>query len=134
MRKIHKIIAVVVKDNKFLMVRKVGKDMWTSLGGRIEQGETEEECLRREIKEEFNCEAEIVKRLGDFEDKAVFDEAIVRLSAYLVNLKGKIQLIDPELEEYRFVGKNYKRQKIKLPPSIENQIIPFCIKEKIIDW
>lgn len=134
MRKIHKIIAIVIKDNKFLMVRKAGKDIWTSLGGRIEEGETEEECLVREIKEEFNCEAEIVKKLGDFEDKAVFDNAIVRLSAYLVNLNGDIQLIDEELEEYKFIERNYKEQGIRLPPSIENQIIPFCIKEGILNW
>lgn len=134
MRKIHKIIAIVIKDNKFLMVRKVGKDIWTSLGGRIEEGETEEECLLREIKEEFNCEAEIVKKLGDFEDKAVFNDAIIRLSAYLVNLNGYIQLIDAELEEYKFIERNYKKQGIKLPPSIENQILPFCIKEGILKW
>ncbi len=124
MRKIHKIIAIVIKGNKFLMVKKVGKDIWTSLGGRIEEGETEKECLVREIKEEFNCEAEIVKKLGDFEDNAVFDDAIVRLSAYLVNLNGHIQLIDAELEEYKFIERNYKKQGIKFPPSIENQIIP----------
>jgi len=134
MDKIHKIIAVVVEDNKFLMVRKPDKDVWTSLGGRIEEGETEEECLIREIKEEFNCGAKIIKKLGDFEDKAVFDDAIVKLSAYLVNLVGKIELIDPELEEYRFIDKDYKQMGIKFPPSIENQIVPFCIREGILNW
>jgi len=51
MQEIHKIIAIVIEDNKFLMVRKVGKDIWTSLGGKPEQGETEEQTLLREIQE-----------------------------------------------------------------------------------
>ena len=134
MKKIHKIIGVVIQDNKFLMVRKVGKDIWTSLGGKIETGETEEQCLLREIKEEFNCSAIIIKKLGDFEDKAVFDDAIVKLSAFLVELKETIKLIDPELEEYRFINKDYKEQGIRLPPSIENQILPLCIKNGLLNW
>lgn len=134
MNKIHKIIAVVIQDNKYLMVRKVGKDIWTSLGGRIEPGETEEQCLLREVKEEFDCGANIIKKLGDFEDKAVFDDAIVRLSAFLVELNGNINLIDPELEEYKFIGKDYKEIGVKLPPSIENQIIPFCMKQGLLNW
>lgn len=131
---IHKIIAVVIEENTFLMVRKNGKDIWTSLGGKPEGSETEKEALIREIKEEFNCDAEIVKKLGDFEAPAVFDDAIVKLSAYLTKLKGEINLSDPELEEYRFISKNYMAEGIKLPPSIEEQIIPFCIKSELLDW
>ena len=59
---IHKTIAIVIKDNKLLMVRKHGKDTWTSLGGKLEPNETEERCMLREIKEEFNSDAEIIKK------------------------------------------------------------------------
>lgn len=105
MKVIHKIAAIVIQDNKLFMVRKVGKDIWTTLGGKIEAGETEEQCLLREIKEEISCDANIIKKLGDFEDKAVFEEAIIKLSAYLVELNGKINLVDPELEECGFFWK-----------------------------
>src|SRR3989344_1165458 len=135
MKIIHKIAAVCIKDNKFLMVRKKGKDIWTNLGGKIENGETEEEALLREIKEEIDCGAEIIKKLGDFEAKAVFDDAIVRLSFYLVNLKGKIRLADDELEEVKFISKDYRKENIKLPEeSMEKQVIPFLIKNGLIDW
>jgi 8-oxo-dGTP pyrophosphatase MutT (NUDIX family) len=63
---------VVIEDNKFLMVRKVGKNIWTSLGGKPEDDEIEEETLIREIKEEFDCDAKIIRKLGDFEAPAVF--------------------------------------------------------------
>jgi 8-oxo-dGTP diphosphatase len=127
--------AIVIKDDKFFLVRKKGKDIWTSLGGRIEEGETEEQCLLREIKEEVNCGAKIIKKLGDFEDKAIFDPgSMVRLSTYLVELEGEIDLIDPELEECGFIDKEYSTKGFKLPPSLRTQIIPFCIKEGLLKW
>lgn len=131
---IHKIAAVVIQDNKFLMVRKKGRDIWTSLGGKPEGNETEEEALIREIKEEFSCDAEIIKKLGDFEAPAVFDDAVVRLSTYLVELNGEIVLTDPELEEYRFIDKNWKTKGIKLPDTIEKLVIPHCINEGLLNW
>jgi 8-oxo-dGTP diphosphatase len=134
MREIHKIAAIVVEDNKFFMVRKVGKDIWTSLGGKKEGDETEEETLLREIKEEVGCDVDILRKIGDFKAKAVFDDAIVKLSAYLVNLNGEIKLDDPELEECMFVPKDYREKGIKLSPLITEQIIPLCVKERILDW
>jgi len=134
MHLIHKIASVVITDDKFLVVRKAGKDIWTSLGGKIEAGETEEQCLLREIKEEFGCGAAIIKKLGDFEDKAVFDDAIIRLSFYLTDLHGTPRISDDELEEFKFVGKDYKSEGIKLSPTLEKQVIPLCIKEGLLNW
>lgn len=41
---------------------------------------------------------------------------------------------EEELEEFRYIGKNCKEEGIKLPESIEKQILPFCIKEKCLVW
>ncbi len=134
MKTIHKIAAMVIQDNKFIMVRKFGKDTWTSLGGRIEEGETEEECLLREIKEEVNCDAKILRKLGDFSDKAAFDDAMIKLSVYLVELIGTPEIIDNELEEFMFIGKNYAEEGIKLTKVMKSQVIPHMIKENLLDW
>lgn len=134
MKEIHKIAAIVIKGNKILMVRKKGKDIWTCLGGKPESNETEDEALLREIQEEVHCDAIILKKLGDFNAPAVFDDAIVKLSTYLVELNGEINLDDPELEECKFISKNYKESGIKLPISVEKYIIPFLINEGLLDW
>jgi 8-oxo-dGTP pyrophosphatase MutT (NUDIX family) len=134
MKTIHKIAAVVIQDNKFFMVRKVGRDIWTSLGGRPEPGETEEQALLREIQEEVHTDAEIIKKIGDFEAKAAHDDAMVRISAYQVKLTGDIRLDDPELEECRFLGKSWEAEGVKLPDSIKDQVIPYCVKEGLLDW
>ncbi len=134
MKQIHKIIAIVIKENKLLMVRKVGKDIWTNLGGKPEKDETEIQALQREIQEEIHCDSNIIKKLWDFVAPAAFDDATVKLSAYLVELLWKIKLDDPELEDCQFIPSDYKKFNIKLPISLENQIIPFLISNWYLNW
>lgn len=76
----------------------------------------------------------IIKKLGDFEGPAAHDDARVKLSAYQVELKNEIDLIDPELEEYRFIGPDWKEQGIKLPTVIERDVLPLCIKTELLNW
>lgn len=51
-------LCYIQKDNKYLMLHRikkendVNKDKWIGIGGRIEEGETPEECILREAKEE----------------------------------------------------------------------------------
>lgn len=135
---IHKIAAMVIQDNTFLMVRKNGKDIWTNLGGHPEQGETEEESLLREIREEASCEGKIIKKLGDFEAPAAMDNAVVRLSTYLVELDGPVDISnDPEheLAEAKFITQEeYVSGKIKLPLSISEHVLPYCISQGLLNW
>lgn len=57
--------AVIEKDGKVLIAqRRKGSTLagkWEFPGGKIEPGETAEACLKRELKEEFNIDAEIGK-------------------------------------------------------------------------
>lgn len=64
---------IIVCQNKILIAqRKRGKDLeyfWEFPGGKIEQGETCEECLHREILEEFNMEINV----GEFFMESSYD-------------------------------------------------------------
>lgn len=59
--------AIITIDNKILAVqrsRTMNLPMkWEFPGGKIEPGETEVDCLQREIKEELSIEIEVLERL-----------------------------------------------------------------------
>lgn len=89
--------AIIEKNGKVLAARrKAGLHLagyWEFPGGKLEDGETPEECLHRELVEEFNIDSSI----GMFVGESVFDygSKVVRLLAYQVkHLEGVFQLID----------------------------------------
>ncbi|MGB7440054.1 MAG: 8-oxo-dGTP diphosphatase MutT [Coleofasciculaceae cyanobacterium] len=66
----HKIIGVAVIKNlegQILIDRRLPKGemggLWEFPGGKVESGETIEECIKREIKEELGIEIEVAEHL-----------------------------------------------------------------------
>ncbi len=85
--------AVIVHDNKILIAKRSSTDKlahkWEFPGGKIEQGESPEECLQRELHEELG----ITTSIGQFLDDTVhhYDHITVRLLFYRVDwLNGDI--------------------------------------------
>ena len=80
--------AIIVRDGKFLIAqRKLNDDMfgglWEFPGGKVEDGETPEECLARELKEELDIEAEVGKLITS--NNYEYPHGTFDLIAYKVN-------------------------------------------------
>jgi 8-oxo-dGTP diphosphatase len=61
--------AALNDEGKFLMVRQMGgywQGLWIFPGGKLEMGETLEECARREFIEETGCDLHIQKQIGAY--------------------------------------------------------------------
>lgn len=78
--------AIMIKDNKILIAQRSKKDklssMWEFPGGKIEEGETPQECLKREIKEELNVNVSI----GEFFGESIYhyEGGSIKLLGYYV--------------------------------------------------
>jgi ADP-ribose pyrophosphatase YjhB (NUDIX family) len=59
----------IIRNHSILLIRHLenesGRSYWIIPGGGIEPGETEEECVRREMKEETNLDVRVVSLLLD---------------------------------------------------------------------
>ena len=78
--------AIIIKDNKLLMVKNNKDDYYYSVGGRIQFGETAKQAIKREVKEElgfdmevdrpgFICEAYFYGSIGDDIERLIYETA-----------------------------------------------------------
>ena len=94
---INVVAAAIEKDGLiFCAQRPEGKSLggcWEFPGGKLENGETPEEALIREIKEEFDSEIEVISFLN--EASYEYDFGIVTMKTYLSKLvSGKLKLLE----------------------------------------
>lgn len=103
MKNIHVSAAVIMKDNKiFVTQRGYGefKDWWEFPGGKIEEGETPEECLKREIKEELKADINIDKYLCTVEYD--YPNFHLNMECFICSLiDGHLELV--EAEDAKFI-------------------------------
>jgi 8-oxo-dGTP diphosphatase len=98
------VTALIEKEGKILIARRKKEDSlkgkWEFPGGKVEEDETPEEALKREIREELGIEV----RIGDMRATTTYDygHMTVELMVYQVYpLAGEMTLIDHE--EFRWV-------------------------------
>jgi 8-oxo-dGTP diphosphatase len=81
---------VLIEDNKVLLIKRASepfKGQWAIPGGRIEEDETAEDCLRREMKEETGLGVISIKLTGLYTDPNR-DPRKVIAACYLVKKTG----------------------------------------------
>ena len=119
MKTIRVVAAIIRKDNQiFATQRGYGdyKDWWEFPGGKIEEGETPEAALIREIKEELDTEIEV----GDYIMTIEYDYPEFHLSMdcfWCSVISGKLTLL--EHEAARWLPSNDLRQVKWLPADLE---------------
>ena len=65
--------AVVLRDGAVLLVQEIAQGYWFFPGGHVEAGETPEEALVRELREELDVAAGVENSLGEVENRWLHD-------------------------------------------------------------
>ena len=91
---IDKLAFIEIHNRKILETKSFGKDKWYIPGGKRELGETDEQTLIREIKEELtiNLIPESINHYGTFEAQAhgKAEGVIVRMTCYTADYQGTL--------------------------------------------
>jgi len=98
MKIIHVVAAIIIRDHKlFVTQRGYGefKDWWEFPGGKVNESESPQEALKREIREELATDIEV----GNYIDTIEYDYPTFHLSmdCYLCSvISGKLELLEHE--------------------------------------
>ena len=104
-------VAAIIEfpNNKILLVKRatvVFKGYWALPGGRVDTGETVEQTVVREVKEETGLHVKIVRKIGEYHESGVQDgiEYDYYPACFLVKpVGGKVKRQKREIEEIRLV-------------------------------
>ncbi len=115
----HVAHAVILIEGKVVMVfanRGLTKGIWNLPGGFIRYGETPEDSLVREVKEETGLDAKVKKLLG-VHTETFMDGFYVMSLLYLCSAIGKLKASRKEIKEIRLFDKKDAIKKTGSPFS-----------------
>ena len=102
MKKIKVAAAIIMKDGLFFATQRgYGgyKDWWEFPGGKVEAGETSEEALKREIREELDTEVSVDEFLMTVEYD--YPEFHVSMDCFICSVvKGDLTLLEHEAAKW----------------------------------
>lgn len=133
----EKVGLLTVREKRILLCRKKhGTKLLIVPGGCYEAGESAEECLDREIREELGeVRTGPLEYIGTYFDQAAIADhkppKTVSVELYLGDLIGEPSA-NSEIKELVWFGPSDDRT--QLSPSLKNKIVPDLIDRGILPW
>ncbi len=125
-----RIAGIVIRDGKLLMLQGRGYlELWTP-GGKKDDNETDEECLRRQIKEEIGCNLVEAKFFKEYKTYNYYHSkrAVVE-RVYIGKIDGEIKP-NPEIEKVVWFTKDdFTDKKYPMSAHTDKNLIPDLIAE-----
>ena len=140
MEKIKNVVGVAfIKDGKLLIlqsVRSSKNNIWTLVGGGVEDGETEVEAAIREVREEihngFEIHEEDLIPVMCFKEAASSDPELTIIMTMFICTKEIDTYFSPDFEILRYHWYKLGESKYKISSAIRDHFIPFAVNEGLM--
>lgn len=138
--KIKKVVGVAfVEDGKILIVKSVRSshnNIWTLVGGGVEDGETEVEAAIREVSEEihngFTITESDLKPVMCFKEAAASDPELQIIMTMFICTKKIDVPLSPYFEVIDYHWYKLGESEYKISSAIRDHFIPFAVNEGIL--
>jgi len=124
-----RIAGIIIKDGKILMLLGKGySELWTP-GGKVDNNETDEECLRRELREEIGVNLIETKFFKEYSTYSFYHpERKMIEKVYVCKIEGAPKP-DAEIQNIVWFTKNdFENKKYPMITHTEKDLIPDLIK------
>lgn len=126
-----RVSAVIIRDKKILLVRGNSgfyKDFYFTPGGKIEEGETDEMALSRELYEELSLGYLNKNFLFEYEAPN-WDKGIQKVRCYLVEIEIDNIKLSSEIGEMMWYSRrDFEENVIPISPSMAEFLMPKLIE------
>ena len=94
----YRVCAIIINDNKILALKDEVSPYYYLPGGRVQIGETAEDALLREIKEELEIDASIIRPL--WLNQAFFSEDVTKIDFHEICIYFLVDIAKTKLLEF----------------------------------
>ncbi|MBI4168262.1 MAG: NUDIX domain-containing protein [Candidatus Aenigmarchaeota archaeon] len=134
MRIIRKCALLLIENKKLLLSREFGDTRFLTVGGSFENGETDLQCLQRELEEEVGTKAK--ENTLKFLDEFVYTDGpqkIIHIRAYTGELEKK-PVAAGEIEELKWFDRTELETTSTeiLSEITKHKILPFLIQRGMV--
>jgi ADP-ribose pyrophosphatase YjhB (NUDIX family) len=123
---------LIIKNRKVLMVREFGQDFYSLPGGGLEKGETKEQSLLREIKEELNVDVADHRIYRKYNLPGRLEKTMMEFIIYTGKVKGKIQCTK-HIQEIKWIDSRFALKDLKVGNVTSMKLFPELKKKNLID-
>lgn len=126
-----RIAGIIIQNDKLLMLLGKGyPELWTP-GGKIDGDESDEECLRRELKEEIGVDLVHSEFFKEYKTESFYNKISRIERIYIVQIQGEIKP-DAEIESIVwFTKEDFKNKNYPMITQTEKELIPDLIMAEI---
>ena len=141
MEKIKNVVGIAfIKDGKLLIVQSVRSsknNIWTMVGGGVEEGESEVEAAIREVSEEihngFTISEEDLKPVMCFKESASSDPNLsIMMTIFICSKSLEHVCLTPDFEILKYHWYKLGDTNFKISSAIRDHFIPFAVNEGLM--